>query len=194
MSARPSVYALNHLLGQNSWALPRLARFAGKTVRFDIAPLSFAYSILHDGTLDDTTASADAVCAVAPSFLPRLALNDEKALADIRTEGDAELLAEIFFLTRNLRWDAAEDLSLFTGDIVAERIVQAAQTTRLHLRDAISNLAQAATEYCTEERPVLATQRQLVALAQQVDTLRADAARLEQRIQIHSASACVSEA
>jgi ubiquinone biosynthesis protein UbiJ len=185
--ALPSAAALNHLLTQNSWALQRLARFAGKTARFDIAPFSLAWTILADGTLRnaEATASADAVCSIAPSLLPSLALHDEKAHAGIRSEGDAALLAEIFFLSRNLRWDAAEDLSDVAGDIAAERIVQAVQSTNQQLRDGALNLAQAAAEYWTEERPLLAKPQQVSEFMRQVDTLRDDVARLEQRIKHH---------
>lgn len=184
MFDQPSAAALNHLLAQNGWAQPRLARFAGKTVRFDITPFSFAYTIQHDGSVlgADAAATADTVCVVAPSLLPRLALHDEQAHNEIRGTGDAALLTEIFFLSRNLRWDAAEDLSRFTGDIAAERIVQAVQTTGQHLRDAAVNLSQAAAEYWTEERPLLAKPQQVAAFAQQVDALRDDVARLEQRV------------
>jgi ubiquinone biosynthesis protein UbiJ len=184
MFAHPSVNALNHLLTQNSWALPRVARFAGKTVRFDIAPLSFAYTIADDGSLcsADDGSGADALCVIPPSLLPRLAVKDEKAHTKIITEGDAELLKEIFFLSRNLSWDAAEDLSVFTGDIAAERIVQTAHSAGQLLRDAVVNLSQAAAEFLTEERPLLAKPQQVSAFMQQVDTLRDDVARLEQRI------------
>jgi len=182
--AQPTAAALNHLLTQNGWALQRLARFAGRTARFDIAPFSFAYTILEDGTLRnaDVAASADALCVIAPSLLPRLALHDEKAHADIRTEGDAALLTEIFFLSRNLRWDAAEDLSLVTGDIAAERIVLTVQGIHRQLHDAVVNLTQAAAEYWTEEQPLLAKPHQIASFIRQVDALRDDAARLEQRI------------
>lgn len=201
MFALPSAAALNHLLTQNSWALGRLARFAGKTARFDIAPFSFAYTILDDGLLQsaDATSRADASCVIAPSLLPRLALSganarnslsaeadaklsDENAHTGIQSEGDAELLKEIFFLSRNLRWDAAEDLSGMTGDIAAERIMQIAQDTQRQLRDIALNLSQAAAEYWTEERPLLAKPQQVSTFMQQVDTLRDDVARLEQRI------------
>lgn len=184
MFALPSAAALNHLLTQNSWALGRLAQFAGKTARFDIAPFSFAYTILTDGTLRsaDIATGADAVCVVAPSLLPRFALQDEKAYSEIHSEGDAALLAEIFFLSRHLRWDAAEDLSRVTGDIAAERIVQVAQDTHQQFRESALNFFQAAAEYCTEERPLLAKPQQVGVFMQQVDTLRDDVARLEQRI------------
>lgn len=184
MFAHPSAAALNHLLMQNGWALKRLARFSGKTVRFDVAPLSFAYTILPDGSLltAEPDSSADAHCVIAPSLLPRLALHDEQANAEIRSTGDAALLTEIFFLSRNLRWDAAEDLSHFTGDIAAERIVQTVQGKQQQLGASVTNLAQAAAEYLTEENPQIAKPRQLHAFVQQVDTLRDDIARLEQRV------------
>jgi len=184
MFSQPSVAALNHLLTQNSWALQRLACFSGKTVRFDIAPFSFACTILADGSLQsaDTAASVDALCVIAPSLLPRLALHDEKAHTEIRSEGDTALLTEIFFLSRNLRWDAAEDLSNITGDIAAERFVQTMHGARRQLRDAAINLSQSVAEYLTEERPLLAKPLQVSAFMQQVDMLRDDLARLEQRI------------
>jgi ubiquinone biosynthesis protein UbiJ len=184
MFAQPSIAALNHLLTQNSWALPRLARFAGKTARFDIAPFSFACTILQDGMLRaaDADSSADALCVIAPSLLPRLALHDENAHTEIHSEGDAELLKEIFFLSRNLNWDAAEDLSHVTGDIAAERIVQTIQSVQQQLRDAAMNFSRAAAEYLTEERPLLAKPLQVSAFMQRVDVLRDDVARLELRI------------
>lgn len=180
----PTSAALNHLLAQNSWALPRLARYAGKTVRFDITPLSFTCIILEDGALQNAVpeASPDAHCVIAPSLLPRLILRDEKANAEIRTEGDADLLAEIFFLSRNLRWDAAEDLSRVTGDIAAEHIVETARIKHQQLRDMALNLSQAAAEYWSEERPLLVRPRQVSSFMRQVDVLRDDVARLEQRI------------
>ena len=190
MFAHPSAAALNHLLLQNGWALPRLARFAGKTARFDIAPFSFAYTVLPDGTLlsADDSISADAHCIIAPSLLPRLATQDELAHAEIVSEGDAALLSEIFFLSRNLRWDAAEDLSRMTGDIAAERIVQTIHSKQQQLLASAGNLAHAAAEYWTEENPLIEKPQQISKFMQQVDTLRDDIARLEQRIKRLSVS------
>ena len=78
-----SASALNHLLNQSDWALQRLARFAGKTARFHIAPFSFAYTIQDDGTVRvaDESASAEVSCNISPSLLPRLALHDEAAFS-----------------------------------------------------------------------------------------------------------------
>jgi len=169
---------------QNSWALERLARFYGKTVRIEIPPFAFACTILSDGSLcnADAATSADAQCVIAPSLLPRLALQDEKAHAEIRSNGDPGLLTEIFYLSRNIRWDAAADLSRITGDIAAERIVRLFQSAHRQMRESALNLSKAAAEYWTEERPLLAKPQQVSAFMQQVDTLRDDVSRLEQRI------------
>jgi ubiquinone biosynthesis protein UbiJ len=185
VSAHFSAKALNHLLTQNNWALQRLARFAGKTARFDIAPFSFAYTILDDGLLRsaDGYTDVDALCVIAPSLLPRLVLKDDKAHTEIYSEGNGELLTEIFFLSRNLRWDIADDLSGLTGDIAAERIVQTVQSAQQQVREAAVNLSHAAAEYWTEERPLLSKMEQVSKFIQQVDTLRDDVARLEQRVE-----------
>lgn len=179
-----SASALNHLLSQSGWALPRLAVFAGRTARFNIAPFSFAYTIQDDGTVlsADASISADVSCNISPFLLPRLALHDETAFALIKTSGDAPLLAEIFYLSRHLRWDAAEDISHYTGDIAAERLVHLAATGQQQIRDSALNLSQAFTEYWTEERPLVAKSNLINSFVQQVDTLRDDVARLEQRI------------
>jgi ubiquinone biosynthesis accessory factor UbiJ len=181
----PTSAALNHLLAQNSWALRRLAHFAGKTARFDITPLSFAYTILPDGSVltTDASTSADTTCVISPSLLPRLALRDEAAFAEIRHEGDSALFAQIVALMRELRWDIAEDLSHVTGDIAAERIVQAVQGAQHQLRDAATNFSQAAAEYWTVERPLLAKPQHITKFKQQVESLRNEVEQLEQRIE-----------
>lgn len=185
MTSQLTANVLNHLLAQNNWALPRLASFAGKTAHIEVAPFSFTYTILENGTLRsaDAEAGTDVSCVIAPSLLPRLALHDEKAYAKVRGEGDAALLAEIFYLARNLRWDAAEDLSHITGDIVAERIVQAVQSGQQPWRDRALNLLPPAMECRTEEYLLLTTSQRAATLRQQVDTLCGDIALLGQRVQ-----------
>jgi ubiquinone biosynthesis protein UbiJ len=180
----PAIAALNHLLARSGWALPRLARFSGKTVRCDVAPFSLICSVRQDGTLAQATANAtpDATCALAPALLPRLAWRDEAVLGQIATSGDAALIEEIFFLLRNLRWDAAEDISRITGDVAAERIVRFADASLRRVRGARQNLSQALAEYWTEERPLLAKPAPVADFVRQVERLRDEVECLEQRI------------
>jgi ubiquinone biosynthesis protein UbiJ len=180
----PALAALNHLLTQSGWAGPRLARFSGKTAKFDIVPFSLACTIAADGALVSAAegATPDATCTIAPPLLPRLALRDEAALGQIKTCGDAALVEEIFFLWRNLRWDAAEDISRVTGDVAAERIVRFADAIVQQARGVGQNLSQALAEYWTEERPLLAKPAPVADFARQVERLSDEVARLEQRI------------
>ncbi len=175
---------LNHLFSQSGWALQRLGKFAGKTARFDIAPFSFAYTVISNGTLISAPADAvaDATCSIPPSLLPHLLLKDEAAFSLISTSGDTALLAEIFYLSKNLRWDAAEDISRVTGDIAAERIVHLAESAHQQIGEGARNLSEALAEYWTEERPLVAKSTHINQFIQQVDVLRDDVARLEQRI------------
>ncbi len=184
MLVQPTVAVLNHLLAQSGWAPQRLARFAGMTARFDTAPFSLACTIQNDGMLHkaSTDASADASCIIPPSLLPRLALQDESAFDLIECSGDGAMIEEILFLARNLRWDAAEDLSRFAGDIAAERIVHFARDTHQLARDTALNLSQALAEYWTEERPLLAKPQQISDFAQEVDALNEAVDKLESRI------------
>ncbi|MBK8570813.1 MAG: hypothetical protein IPN81_13290 [Nitrosomonadales bacterium] len=184
MPFQPTASALNHLLTQSGWALQRLVVHAGKTARFTIAPFVFTYTIQSDGTLCAATADAsvDANCTIPPSLLPRLAVHDEVAFAKIESCGDTTLLAEIFYLSRHLHWDAAEDLSHVTGDIAAERIVQYAKAGQQYIQGAALNLSQTLAEYWTEESPLLAKSTHIADFVQQTDKLRDDVARLEQRI------------
>ncbi|MES1981208.1 MAG: hypothetical protein V4443_01915 [Pseudomonadota bacterium] len=114
--------------------------------------------------------------------MPRLALHDENAFAQITGTGDAALLTEIFYLGRHLRWDAAEDIGRATGDVAAERIVQLAQSGYQRIHDISTNLSQALVEYWTEERPLLAKPGHIAVFAQQVNQLNEDLAQIEQRI------------
>jgi len=176
--------ALNHLLSQSGWALQRLVSYSGKTARFNVAPFSFCCTIQGNGSLrassDDV--SADVICIIPPTLIPRLVLHDEAAFAQIAGSGDTALLAEIIYLGRHLRWDAAEDITRATGDIAAERIVRFAQSGHQQLRDNALNLSQALAEYWTEEFPLLVKPEHIAAFAHQIDKLYEDMERLEQRI------------
>lgn len=184
MLRQPVIASLNHLLEQSGWALPRLARFSGRSVRFELFPFVLVCTICEDGALllAGPDASADAVVTLSPSLLPRLALGDESALDAVGRSGEAALLEEIFFLARNLDWDAAEDLSRFTGDIAAERIAGFVRGAHRQVSKNALNLAQALAEYWTEESPLLAKPEQIEAFAQETTRLAVTLEALEARV------------
>ena len=184
MLGEPVIAALNHLLAQSGWALPRLAAFSGRSVRFNLPPFSLMCTIAEDGSLRSAApnAAADASCTISPTLLPLLAVKERSALERVTHTGDEELVSEILFLARNLRWDAAEDLSRFTGDIAAERIVRAAADAHRHARDSALNFFQALMEYWTEEQPLVAKTADLGEFGEQVEALDSAVDELEQRV------------
>ncbi len=180
----PAVAVLNHLLAQSGWALPRLAKFSGKTARFSLPLFTLNCTIQDDGLLQAAAddASPDARLVIPPFLLPRLALLDEAALEQVDRSGDVALTDEIFYLARNLRWDAADDLSRVTGDIAAERIMQFAEGARHKVRQGALNLSQSLAEYWTEERPLIAASRNVADFSHGVAALHSSLDALEKRI------------
>ena len=176
--------AANRLLRSNSWATAKLRAHAGKTVLVSCAPARFTATITIDGdfaaplpeTVPDTT------IAVTAGLLMRIAARDESAWRDAQVTGDVELAAAVDYVARNIRWDYEESLSRVFGDVAAHRLAAAARELDRWGRGTLLNLAHAAAEYATYERPVLASAVELERFSRDVDTVRDDVARLEKRI------------
>jgi len=181
---RPATAALNHVLRSAPVALERLRRHAGRTVAFHVGPATFAFTIQTTGevTAAMPTASRDLEVRISPFLLPRLAAKDDAAFRDIEMKGDAELAEEVSFLARNLTWDAEEDLARVVGDIPAHRMASAARSFRDWGRDAALRVAQGASEYWTEERPLIASRVKVESFVRDVEELRVAVDRLDERI------------
>ena len=175
---------LQHLLGQNSWANAMLQPFAGKSVQFNIAMTETSVMILEDGSLAiaGDTNLPDATVTIPASLLPRLLAEDETAKMQINVEGDTHLASELAKVLSNMRWDYAEDLSRVIGDVPAHKATQFVEETSSKIKNTGINLAEMLSEYWQEEKPMIAKKRVVEKFNADVDTLRADVARLEKRI------------
>jgi len=126
----PIARALNHLLASEAWARERLAPFAGEVIELR-APLlpALRFVIARDGQLAPGAAGPSAlVVSLQPEAPAATVRGEEHLLRAIDVQGNAKLASEIMFLARHLRWDAAEDLSRFVGDVAAQRLVGTAKT------------------------------------------------------------------
>jgi len=175
---------LQHLLSQNSWANEMLQPFAGKSVKFNIAMLDTSVVILEDGSLSiaGETNLPDATVTIPASLLPRLLAKDDAAKMQIRVEGDTHLASELAKVLSNVRWDYAEDLSKVIGDVPAHKATQFVAQTSSKVKQTSINLAEMLSEYWQEEKPMIAKKRVVEKFNADVDTLRADVARLEKRL------------
>ena len=180
-----AVASLNHLLRGESWASRRLETHAGKTARILVPPFSLALTIAENGEAKPTSAAktADVQFTISPALLARLFARDEAAYKEVRIEGDTEFAGAIAYVAKNIRWDAAEDLSRIVGDIAAQRIVNTAHSINNWGKRSLDNLARSLAEYWTEEQPLIAKTVDVRKFAAGVDALRDDLERLDKRLQ-----------
>lgn len=176
--------AVNHLLRGASWARDALRRFAGRTARFELAPLAVSLTVTEGGEV--AAAAPDAACAVTarltPGLMLRLAARDDGAWREVAFDGDAEFGACIHDVARNLRWDVEEDLSRLFGDVAAHRMAQAGRALQRWGGQALENTGRSFAEYWTEEQPLIAAGRDIEEFNRSVDELRDGTARLEKRL------------
>lgn len=182
----PAAAVINHFLRDADWARERLAPFAGCSVRFEVPPLSAAFTVQADGQLIQSpseTAPAAVVRLTGPTLVRLLWMHDESARQEVQIDGDAALASALTGVMHDLRWDVEEDLSRIVGDVAAHRLAQAGSAVLAWHVNTASNLAQALAEYWTEEQPLIASRAAVSGFIQAVDVLRDDAERLEKRIE-----------
>jgi ubiquinone biosynthesis protein UbiJ len=186
MLSGPAAAAINHLLGNADWARARLETFAGCGVRFEIPPVSAAFTVAADGRLlpsESQTDSTTVVRLTASALVRLLWLHDDTARQEVQVEGDTVFASTLTGVLSGLRWDVEEDLSQIVGDVAARRLTQAGSGLFAWHAKAASNLTHALAEYWTEEQPLLVGGEALRQFLQAVDALRDDAERLEKRIE-----------
>ncbi|MEK7738064.1 MAG: hypothetical protein AAB319_09965 [Pseudomonadota bacterium] len=186
MLDRAALTALNHLLQGAAWARARLAPYAGRTARLSLPPFRLDLTVTDDGMFAAIGAERQDVHEVEialPADTPLLLLQGTEAVAKAtRISGSAEFADALGFVLRNLRWDFEEDLSKHLGDIPAHRLAGLLQAFGAWQAQAARNLAENFAEYLTEEQPMLAKPAAVTDFTEKVGQLRADLARLEQRV------------
>ena len=175
---------LQHLFSQNTWAYAALQPFAGKSVRFNIKPITTTLVVLENGNLAlaGEVNTADATVSMSPSVALRLLANDDSAKMLINIEGDTHLAAELSKVLQGISWDYEEDLSKLIGDITANKLGQWARDTSAGLKKQSINIAEMVSEYWQEEVPMIAKKRHVEQIIFDVDALRADVDRTEKRL------------
>lgn len=175
---------LSHLINQNSWARSQLQPFGGKSVRFNIPPVSATLVVLEDGGLAmaGDAAVPDAIVTIPFSVALRLLADDEAATTLATLEGDTELAAALAKVLRNIQWEYEEDLSKLIGDAPAHEIAEFGRKAAAEVRKQGFNVAEMLTEYWQEEQPLIAKKRHVEQFVKEVDILREDTERLTKRL------------
>lgn len=176
---------VNHVLRGESWALRRLQPYAGCTVRFDVFPVSFAFTVRESGDIAAAAprAVADVTVRVTPPAAMRILAGDDSAFNEVSAQGDSDFAEAIQFVVRNARWDAEEDLSRIFGDTIAHRMSQAGRAALQLQARVVTSLAHNLSDYWVEERPLIARRSDVDRFVQDVDALRDDVERLALRVE-----------
>lgn len=193
--SRLAVGALNALLQREDWARERLARHAGKTVRFALGGFTLGLTIDSEGLAAEADAAVvpDVTLTVAPEKLPLPRLGAGGEAPDFaeatHISGDAALAQVVADLSKQLRWDPEDSLARLVGDIPALRIAGGLRAAAGGARQAGQRLAENVSEYLAEEngmllgRPALDQWRlDLAELNARADALARSAAALQTRL------------
>ncbi len=176
------VTVLNRLLAREAWARDRLAPFAGRIARIDIAPLSLTLAVVEGGRLEVAAGAPNVTIAIDLAAAPGLLLEPAALMRNVRLSGDAEFAQALSFVLQNLRPEPEEELARFVGDAAAVRLVGLLRSALAQAREGGERLVTSAVDYFVAENPMLVGRADVESFARDVHAARDAVERLAKRI------------
>ena len=173
----------NHLFQQNEWLKKGLTKHRSKSILFNVGPIHYALIINESGLPEyrDQIDTYDAEIKLSISSAIELMRGNKKA--NIEIKGDIDFATVISSALKDIEWDYEDDLSEVIGDIPAYHLVKLGKKILKTTKETSFNVADTFKEYWLEEKPLIAKKRLVDQFNKEVDTLRFDVDRLEQRLQ-----------
>ncbi len=180
--------AINALLALDPVAMERLARHHGRVIGIHLRGPEITLYFVPDEKgrlqlLGHIEGEPDALLSGSPLDLLRSGDTGEGSrqlfAGRVTLSGDTALAHEFGTILADLDIDWEEQLSKFTGDLVAHELGSAARQIRRYAEETADRLARDLGEYLTEEARLLPTRAEVEEFVEQVDELRDDAERLE---------------
>ena len=180
-----NISILNHLLGQQPWARDQLCRFAGKSFRLSVPPITLDLCIDSNGGFIPRQENdpLEAMLSLPASAALQFALSGKLDASQIEISGDTELAQGVGHILRNLSWDVEEDLSRIMGDVPAHTLMNFGKRIFAESQRKMESVAGMFTEFWQEEDPLIVKQRHLETFTTDVDKLRDDVERLAKRVE-----------
>lgn len=181
---------LNSALRLDPAAWNRLAHFSDKVIAIELQGLDLTLYILPGdhgiSLMSQYGAEPDTTLSGTPLAMAKMALGPNASnvlfAGEVTIRGDVETGQRFKRLLDELDIDWEEQLSRFSGDILAHKLGDLVRATTAWGQQTLNILGQNATEYLQQEGqdlPLPATVQQFL---QAIDTLRDDTARLEARV------------
>ncbi len=180
--------AVNRILRLDPETLRRLGELQGKTIRLDLGTDARAFMLDVEPSAQglrfrrQSEHEPDVTLRGSVPVFARLARTGIAA-GELQISGDVELGSRFKRILEGIEIDWEEPLARVVGDIAAHQIGRAARAIRGWSEDAARSLARDVAEYLQEESRMLAPQVRVEQFLLAVDTLRADADRLQKRLE-----------
>ena len=184
-----SLPVLNRALSDDPWAMERLSGFAGATLRIALAdkPL-LRYTIEPNGLLAahevfgdaEPTLSIDLPADAASRFISH---GRHGILKAAKIRGNIDLANAVNDVLDNIRPDPEAFLASKIGDIAAHRAMGLFHSLKQSAEQLATRSKDQFTEHVAEGHSVIVPNEQVAKFMSDVDTLRNDVARLQQRVE-----------
>jgi len=181
---------INRVLRLDVDARRRFGELEGKTILVEMAaegaPLRFFISPHADGlTLRrESERTPDVTISGTPSiFIRQWRRKDTGTEGALVIRGDVELGQRFQRALSSLNPDWEEGIARVLGDLPAHQIVRFARSMSGWARNAVNTLAEDGADYLKEEAFIMAKREHVSQFLREVDALRSDVDRLEQRLQ-----------
>ena len=180
---------INEALRLDPESAEQLARLEGRVIAIEISGLDLTlYAMpssrglqLHTGLEGE----ADVTIRGGPVGLARMGLSDTPSSLfgeGVEIEGDTDLGRRLKQIIDGLDIDWEEQLSRLVGDVTAHQLGNLFRQTSQWARRSAETLGRDEVEYLQEESRDLVVREELEPFLDQIDTLRLDVDRLDQRI------------
>jgi ubiquinone biosynthesis protein UbiJ len=182
--------ALDLLLRQDAQALRRCAAMEGKVVAVEVTGFWLTLYFLPGAegiqVLSQYEGEPDTQLRGTPMALAHVSLGGrETALfeGDVEVRGDTGAGQQLQDILAGIEWDWEEQLSRFTGDVVAHQTGELVRGASRSISAGRDTLGRNVAEYLQEESRLLPTRSELEQFLSEVDRVRADADRLSARVE-----------
>jgi ubiquinone biosynthesis protein UbiJ len=183
--------AVNAYLDMDPQARERMGELHGRVIAFELEGLGQKlYLIPGQNRLQILSGyEGDPDCTLRGTPLALAAMSEQRGKTDRLFSGDVEITGDTDLAHRlgkilgamDIDWE--EQLSRFSGDIIAHEIGNAVRSTSRWGRSTLKTLKLDFKEYLQEESGLLPVRREIEIFLGDVDALREDTDRLEARIE-----------
>lgn len=180
--------AINRGIALDPESREQLADISGKVIAIELDKLNRRLVMHVDEhrvrLLTDFEGKADATIRGTPTALAQMGLNKDKgpASSNVSFSGDPDLGQRFQQIIDRFEIDWEGELAKVTGDVVAHQVGKTAKHLFGWLKDAGASLEQTAADYVRHETRTAIGNDELEQFFSEVDTLRNDVARIEQRV------------